>query len=65
LSLQNKKILFTGGSLDDKNGTADAFILDIISESLTELPNLRNPRRSHSMAWIDGAPSVIGGYHQK
>lgn len=64
LSLKNNKILFTGGC-DELNGTRDAFVLDIESELIIELPHLRVPRKAHSMAWINGFPSVIGGYTQR
>ena len=63
LSLRNKKVLITGGSLGN-NESPDALILDILSGLITEIPRLIYPRTSHSMAWINGAPSVIGGFNQ-
>ena len=48
LSLQNKKVLMTGGSLGN-NEITDTFILDILSGLITEISRLICPRKSHSM----------------
>ena len=61
LNIGNHKFLFTGGKSFRNSESNRSFILDINTESVTELPPLKTARKWHAMAWIEGNPGVIGG----
>ena len=53
LNAGNDKIIITGGN--------QAFTLNLIDNSIISIPDIQYDRHNHTMAWVEGYPSVIGG----
>ena len=62
LNIGNRKILITGGEIQEKLPGNVACIVEINTWNATELAPMKNSRMFHSMTWINGFPAVIGGH---
>ena len=61
LNVGNRSLLVTGGVINDTTSKNNAYILDIQSGNIKELPPLNHAREWHAMAWFEGYPGAIGG----
>ena len=65
LNIGKGRLLITGGKEINGFLTTQCFVLNVITEEITEYPPLTIGRHWHSMAWIEGNPAVIGGASMK
>ena len=61
INIGNKRFLFTGGKDPRGQATNECFVLDTDTQQIRAIPAINNPRSSHTMAWIEGNPAIIGG----
>ena len=61
INIGNKRFLFTGGKDPRGQATDECFVLKADTLQIRAIPPINNPRSSHTMAWIEGNPAVIGG----
>lgn len=64
LVLSNGKALVTGGLDKREMAQNNVFMLDLNNKEIINLPPMRQSRHSHTMAWVNNFPVVIGGFSE-
>ena len=60
LPLAGRKIFITGG--EESSPINKSYVINIETQEITIMPNIKKNRCWHAMTWIEGRPAVIAGY---